>query len=366
MQERNSFRGVGILGAWAAALCLAACGQRSDEASAKPEMPAAALAPAQPRAAVEVEVCGVPQHYQAVPQRAVTHDVNITEMFLYLGLGDRLVGYSGIQAQKEISPQAKPWLDRVPNLSPQGIGLEAILDARADFVFAGWSYGFRPGGVTPELLASHGVASYVISESCVHVQKRSQIALGDMLGDLRNIAKIFDVEQQAAPKIAHLQAGIDSLAQQMQGETERPQVFVYDSGEKIPVTVGRLGMPQAMLEAAGASNIFDDLERNWPRGNWEDVITRDPEWIVVIDYGTPSAQGKIDFLLSRPELAEVSAIRERRFFVMSYAEATPGPRNIETAQRLAAALHPQRQIRIDPVQWPAPPANKAATPESQP
>ena len=38
-----------------------------------------------------------------------------------------------------------------------------------------------------------------------------------------------------------------------------------------------------MLEAAGASNIFDDLERNWPRGNWEDVITRDPEWIVVID-----------------------------------------------------------------------------------
>lgn len=42
------------------------------------------------------------------------------------------------------------------------------------------------------------------------------------------------------------------------------------------------------------------------------MITRDrEEWIVVIDYGTPSAQGKIDFLLSRPELAEVS-IRERR------------------------------------------------------
>ena len=49
---------------------------------------------------------------------------------------------------------------------------------------------------------------------------------------------------------------------------------------------------------------------------------------------------------------------------MSYAEATPGPRNIETAQRLAAALHPQRQIRIDPVAWPSPPPNSAT--ERQP
>jgi hypothetical protein len=31
---------------------------------------------------------------------------------------------------------------------------------------------------------------------------------------------------------------------------------------------------------------------------------------------------------------------------MSYAEATPGPRNIEAAQRLAAALHPERKIRV--------------------
>ena len=56
-------------------------------------------------------------------------------------------------------------------------------------------------------------------------------------------------------------------------------------------------MPQAMIEAAGGRNIFDDLERNWPRGNWEDVIARDPEWIVIVDYDQPDARGKIDFLL---------------------------------------------------------------------
>lgn len=298
---------------------------------------------------VVVEVCGEPRTYAAVPQRAITHDVNITEMFLFLGLGDKLVGYSGIPSQKEIAPEFGAALSRVPNLSSQGMNLEAMVDAHADFVFAGWSYGFRPGGVTPELLASHGIASYVLSESCIRVQARERVALEDVEQDLQNVARIFGVQQQAQGRIAQLQQAREQLARQMQGNTSIPRVFVFDSGEKIPVTVGRMGMPQAIVQAAGAKNIFDDIPSNWPPGNWEDMIARDPEWIVIVDYGVPSAQGKIDFLLGKPELSQVSAIRNRRFFVMTYAEATPGPRSVQAAQRLAGALHPERQIAITPL-----------------
>lgn len=343
----------------AAALVLTGCdrpgGQqppsRPSQAAAIPMAEAAAV-PAGLRAApLEIDVCGQPQRYDRVPQRAITHDVNITEMFLFLGLGPRLVGYSGIPSRKEISPELMTQLAQVPKLSSQDMNLENMLEARADFVFGGWSYGFRPGGVTPELLAQHGVASYVLSESCIHVQKRERVALGDTLADLRNVARIFAIEAQAQGQIDKLQASIDQLAVQMQGNTHRPRVFVFDSGEKIPTTVGGFGMPQAMLDAAGGSNIFADIASNWPKGNWEDVITRDPEWIVIIDYGQPSAQGKIDFLRAKPELAGVSAIREQRFFVISYAEATPGPRNVHVAQRLAAALHPDRRITVDSVPW---------------
>lgn len=298
---------------------------------------------------VVVEVCGQPQTYATVPQRAITHDVNITEMFLFLGLGERLVGYSGIPLQKEIAPEFGAVLSRVPNLSSHDMNLEAMVDAHADFVFAGWSYGFVPGGVTPQLLAGHGMASYVLSESCIRMGARARVALEDVERDLENVARIFGVAQQAGGRIARLQQAREQLARQMQGNTDIPRVFVFDSGEKIPVTAGRLGMPQALLEAAGARNIFDDIPSNWPLGNWEDMIERDPEWIVIIDYGLPSAQGKIDFLLGKPELSQVSAIRNRRFFVMGYAEATPGPRSVQAAQRLAAALHPERRITVDAV-----------------
>src|SRR5690606_30588513 len=112
-------------------------------------------------------------------------------------------------------------------------------------------------------------------------------------------------------------------------------------GTDIPVTTGRYAMPQAMIEAAGASNIFDDLSSSWMRGNWEDVIARNPDWIVIVDNDQPTPDGKRQFLLSQPELADVTAIREQNFVLMDFSEATPGPRNVEATRRLARALHPQ-------------------------
>ncbi len=312
----------------------------------------AALQPMPHDPPLVLDVCGKPQTYTQVPQRAVTHDVNITEMFLFLGLGDRLVGYSGIPSRKEIAPEIKPVLDLLPNLSSHDMSLEAMVDARTDFVFAGWSYGFRAGGVTPELLAEHGIASYVLAESCIRVNARQRVGLEDVELDLGNLARIFDVEGQAIPRISQLKTARERLAGQMAANASKPRVFVFDSGEKIPVTAGRYGMPQAILDAAGARNIFDDIPSNWPRGNWEDVIERDPQWIVIVDYGMPSAQGKMGFLLAKPELAQVSAIRKRQFFVMSYAQATPGPRSVQVTQRLAATLHPELEITTDALTWP--------------
>lgn len=353
-----------LLSAWVLPLALLAAGC-SDRNTSQPVVAQAAHSAAaqathsaavhttQSAQALSIDVCGQPVRYDKLAQRAITSDVNITETFLYLGLGSRLVGYSGIPSLKEISPQLRAVLQRVPNLSSQEMNIETVLGTGADFVFAGWGYGFRPGGITPERLASHGIASYVLAESCIHVQKRERVALGDALLDMRNVARIFGMADQAEARIAQLQTSLDSLRQQMQGVQTSPRVFVYDSGQDIPTTVGHFGMPQAMLDEAGATNIFADLPQNWPRGNWEDVIERDPEWIVIIDYGKPNAQGKIDFLLQKKELEAVSAIRYRRFFVLSYAEATPGPRNIEATQRLAQALHPDRHISIDPVVFPS-------------
>ena len=302
-------------------------------------------------------VCGDAVQYPTTPQRAIAHDAGITELFVYLGLGDRLVGYSGISSGKEVVPEVAQRLAHLPNLGQQGMNLEAIVGAGADFVFGGWSYGFRAGGVTPDLLAQHGIASYVLTESCIRVKPRGDVSIEDAFADMRALGRIFRMDAQAEQRVATLATELANLRARIASlppSTRRPRVFVFDSGEKLPITSGRYGMPRAIAHEAGAVNIFDDIPSNWPKGNWEDVVLRDPEWIVIVDYGQPSAAGKMAFLLGKPELANVSAIRHRRFFVMRYAEATPGPRNVQTAQRLAAALHPELGIRVGQLDWTPP------------
>lgn len=297
---------------------------------------------------VTVDVCGEKTTFTQVPTKVVTHDVNITELFMYLGLGDRLVGTTGIPSDKEVDPRYRSQLAKVPNLSRQSMNLEAIVGAHADFVFGGWIYGFRPGEVTPARLAKHGIASYVLSESCIHVGPRERVSMDDTLNDMRNLATIFRMESNAAPLIQTLERDLRDLQRRMANVAYRPRVFVYDSGESIPMTAGRFGMPQAMIETAGGRNIFDDINSNWPRGNWEDVVARNPEWIIVVDYGVPSARGKIEYLLSKPELSKLDAIRNRRFVIWNYAQATPGPRNIEKSRELAMLLHPLRLTAVEP------------------
>jgi len=117
-----------------------------------------------------------------------------------------------------------------------------------------------------------------------------------------------------------------------------PRVFVYDSGEDAPFTAGAYAMPNALIEAAGGTNIMNDFEKSWATVGWEAVVERNPEFIVIVNYGEVTADQKREFMMSNPAFADIDAVRNDRFVVLEYVEATPGPRNIEAVKTLAAAF----------------------------
>lgn len=292
---------------------------------------------------VTVEVCGEPVTFDAPPQRAVTNDVNITEIFLALGLGDKLVGYSGISAYRQIAPEWQADLKDIPQLSPQYIDLETLVGAEPDFFFAGWNYGFsEEKGITPESLEKYGIKSYVLTESCIHVTPREKVSLEDTFADLLNIGRIFGVDERAQALVDRYRAELAAIKSTIGQVNDPARVFVYDSGEETPFTAAKFAMPNAMIEAAGATNIFNNVESSWTTVNWEDVVDRNPEYIIIVDYGEPNAAGKIAFLKSQPELAGVTAIKNDRFVVLTYEEATPGPRNVASTRLLAKSFYPAK------------------------
>ncbi|TWC24010.1 iron complex transport system substrate-binding protein [Pseudomonas sp. SJZ085] len=285
-----------------------------------------------------IQSCDRQVTFNEAPRHAVSHDINMTQMMLALGLKSRMVGYSGISGWKSVTPEMAKILDGLPELAAKYPSVETLLNANVDFFFAGWDYGMRVGGdLTPQTLQPLGINVYELTESCAFVMKRPAASLEDTYNDLRNLGKIFDVQDRADALIATMQAQVADVRKHL--PTDRPRVFLYDSGEDRAMTSGRLGMPQALIDAAGGRNILDGLETSWTRVNWENVVEQNPEVIVIVDYGEVSAEQKQQFLLDHPALQSVDAIKHRRFIVIPYVQATPGIDNVVAVQTLAKGFH---------------------------
>lgn len=87
------------------------------------------------------------------------------------------------------------------------------------------------------------------------------------------------------------------------------------------------------------------METDFATVAWEDVIKTNPDVIVINKYGTDEdAQQKIDFLRSVPELANVTAIKENRFIVVSILSVFPSIQNIDVIEYLAEGIQNNNYI----------------------
>lgn len=283
---------------------------------------------------VTVQSCNRQVTFDAAPTRAIANDVNLIEMMLALGLRDRMVGYTGVSGWKTLDAELREGIAELPELSAKYPTREVLLGAEPDFFFAGWNYGMTVGGeVTPETLAPLGIQTYELTESCIFVGPKAKSAMQDMYVDLLNLGRIFGVEDRAKALVAEYEARLADVTAGV--DRSKPlRVFVYDSGEETPFTAGRYAIPTAMIEAAGGVNIMDDLEKSWATVAWEPVVERNPEVIVIVNYGEVTADQKIAFLEQNPAFAGIDAVKNDRYVVLEYVEATPGPRNIRAIQKL--------------------------------
>ncbi|MEM7047381.1 MAG: ABC transporter substrate-binding protein [Pseudomonadota bacterium] len=288
---------------------------------------------------VEIENCGIKQTYTAPPQRAVAHDKNISEIMFALGLRERMVGLSGITGWYKMTPDFEALMGDLPELAPKYPSLENLLAVDPDFFFAGWYYGMRPGGeVTPDVLQTFDINTYVLTESCAHTGQQIPATMDTLYTDVRNIGRIFGRAELAQSLIDSWRARIDAITDRTNDATPR-RVFVYDSGEDKPFTAGKYAMPHALIEAAGGEHVTGDVDMSWGTVSWESVITQDPELIILVDYSETGWAERWAYISAMPGMQHVAAIRNQRYLVLDYTEITPGPRNIVAVEKLAQALY---------------------------
>ena len=226
---------------------------------------------------VTIENCGQEITYPQ-PRRAVAYDMSSTEKMFALGLADRMRGIV-MPSTADPAVARSPWAEdyeSVETLSTDVLSREVVVDAEADWVFAGWNSGFSEArGITPALLAQVGIQSYQHTESCFNYGENPvQVPpLESLYTDLTQIGQIFHVENRAQRLVADLRSRVRAL-QETRPSGPPARVFLYDSGIDQPFTSGAQAAPNFVVSLAGGTNIFADLEQRWttvgcPRcGTW--------------------------------------------------------------------------------------------------
>ncbi|WP_327151057.1 ABC transporter substrate-binding protein [Nocardia sp. NBC_01329] len=297
-------------------------------------------------ASVTVTNCDAPLTIDGIPERVVTNDTGITEMMLALGLADRLVGYAS-HPGKERDIATSPWkgdFERVPTLG-DAFTREVVQAAAPDFVFAGWNYGFKEStGLTPDWVRSIGAVPYQLTEACRQpgTKRRGVMEPLDALyTDLTNLGEIFDVRDEADELISRYRDQVAAAADGAPAGQEPARVFLFDSATPEPFTSGRTAAPSQIIREAGGTNIFDDLNDSWTTTSWEAAAQRDPQAIVIVDYGAGpenSVQAKIDHLRAQPLMAGTTAVRENNIIALPYAALVESPRNPQAVVTVADFL----------------------------
>lgn len=317
----------------AAMLLVSACGSTSTtQAPAKTEQTAAPAAESKP---VTLTNNGIEMTYPTAPERAVTLNQHVTEIMLALGLADKMVGTAYLD--DEILPELKADYDKIPVLSDKYPTKEVLLAANPDFVYAGWKSGFGEKGVgSMQDLEKVGIKSYLQASSSMPGP-----TIDDVFADITNIGRIFRVEDKANDLINKMKSELDQTISKI-GKVDEPlKVFVYDNGEDKPFTAANNYMT-SLIKTAGGKNIFDDIQKGWAEVSWEQVVSRNPDVIIIVDYGDRTVEQKRNFLLTKKELADIPAIKNQRLMVLPLSAASEGVRAPIALKILAEGLYPDK------------------------
>jgi iron complex transport system substrate-binding protein len=263
---------------------------------------------------------------QAAPSRIVSLVPSVTEILFAIGAGPQVVAVSSYDHEP-------PEVERLPRvgalLDPD---LERVLALRPDMVVI---YGSQQE-LAQKLQAAHiGTLSY------------RHGGVRDVLSTIEEVGRDTGHVDGAAKVAGEISRQLDAVRARVSGR-ERPRVLLLFGREPLSLrgiyASGGVGFLSDLVAIAGGENVFADVARESVQAGPELILARMPDVIVELraDPMRPSDIARETAAWSA--LPAVPAVRNRRVVFLTGTEmVVPGPRIGRAAERLAAAIHPERR-----------------------
>jgi iron complex transport system substrate-binding protein len=320
-----------------------ACGHRESAAGQTSGAASAVHSTAYP---LTIENCGVKVTFDGPPRRAVSLYQASTEILLSLGLADRMVGTS--TWFDPVLPELAADNATVPRLADNDPGLETVLAAEPDLVASASAHTFTAAVVADRSrFAQLGIPTYQSPSVCAgakvdgeSVTRTERLSFDTLYREIRELAQIFDVQQRGQDLIERLTRRLDDIP-----STTAPDVSVafWFSGLRTPYLAGCCSAPGLYATEHGLGNVFADAREDWPEVSWEALADRNPDVLVLGDLSRGRVDGdalesKVAFLESNPVTANMAAVRNKHYVVLTGSELDPGIREVDAVVKMAAGL----------------------------
>ena len=136
------------------------------------------------------------------------------------------------------------------------------------------------------------------------------------------IGKLMGKDAEAEAVIADMEATFDEIRAKASGEAKK--VYFEISPPPYLYTAGSSSYLNELCEICGVENIFADQEDAWLMVSEEQVIERNPDYIVLIT--NMGSQG-VEEILSRDGWGDINAIKDKNIYYDGTSMMTrPGPR----------------------------------------
>ncbi len=167
-------------------------------------------------------------------------------------------------------------------------------------------------------------------------------SLGDVLEDIRRVGRATEREQAADSLTARLQARIDAITNSAAQAASRPNVLQLEWVD--PLMCGGHWVVE-MVERAGGAACFGSRDMGSMRLDWEQVMVRQPEIIMLMPCGfdLKRAIADLPLLLNLEGWDSLPAVRSDRVYIIDADAYTSrlGPRLVTGLEIMAEIIHPE-------------------------
>ncbi|GFH37485.1 ABC transporter substrate-binding protein [Streptomyces pacificus] len=298
--------------------------------------------------------------FTEAPGKIVTSNASSLEILLRLGAGDQVIG-TGFPPSKGALPgdldaraQQVEVLSKtvIPKEKLLGSGADLYIDTFASMAGMGGGMGDAP---TEEEFEAAGIKHvYLKSTACAPMGKGPSTDLSAVQDDISSLGDVTGTSAKARELVAGMKEKVDGVQKAVGGiaEDARPTYFFFDfdAGTKQPIAVCNRQVANAVITLAGARNVFADCDGDFKQVSWEDVVSRNPDWIQlgVRDRGSEAADEKAfdeaqQWLEDNPATRGLKAVKEGNFLRIGSERTTiAGVENATTVQDIARAVHPDK------------------------